>query len=98
MAKEPINKLKIYEKELKELASHVSNNIDYSLWDFDFEKEEFMEKYNEFKKKYSNYNFQKLDIGATTVLPKTGDTFPSGVPLGAVITIIGVVYFTKIKK
>ena len=49
LAKEPIEKLEIYGKELKELPSHIDQNIDDSLWDFDFERDEFMEKYEEFK-------------------------------------------------
>lgn len=53
LAKEPIEKLEIYRKELKELPSHIDQNIDDSLWDFDFERDEFMEKYEEFKKAIS---------------------------------------------
>jgi hypothetical protein len=49
IAKEPIEKLEIYKKELKELPSHIDQNIDDSWWDFDFERDEFMEKYEEFK-------------------------------------------------
>lgn len=50
LAREPIEKLEIYRKELKGLPSHIDQKIDDSLWDFDFEKDEFMEKYEEFKK------------------------------------------------
>ncbi|MBC1479029.1 contact-dependent growth inhibition system immunity protein [Listeria seeligeri] len=49
LAKEPTDKLEKYKEMLKELSSYVENNIDDSMWDFDFEKEEFMEKYDKFR-------------------------------------------------
>lgn len=49
LAKEPIDKLKIYKKELTELPAYIDSNVNESMWDFDFEKEEFMVKFNEFK-------------------------------------------------
>ncbi len=50
LAKEPIEKLERYRNELKELPSQIDKNIDDSFWDFDFERDEFMEKYEGFKK------------------------------------------------
>lgn len=49
LAKAPIDKLEVCKKELKELPLYIDQNIKESMWDFDFEKEEFMERYNEFK-------------------------------------------------
>ena len=39
-----------YTKEPKELPSHIDQNIDNHLWDFAFERDEFMEKYEQLKK------------------------------------------------
>ena len=50
----PIGKLKKYTKKLKELSFHIDQNIDDSLWDFDFERDEFMRKYGQLKKVISN--------------------------------------------
>lgn len=44
-----INKLKQFSKELKELSSSVENQIDSSLWDFEYEKENYMKILNQFK-------------------------------------------------
>ncbi|EPC3703350.1 hypothetical protein U4V85_002891 [Listeria monocytogenes] len=49
LAKEPTDKLEKYKEMLIELSSYVENNIDDSMWDFDFEKEEFMGKYDKFR-------------------------------------------------
>ncbi|WP_206857217.1 contact-dependent growth inhibition system immunity protein [Candidatus Enterococcus mangumiae] len=54
LANVSIEKLKKYTKELKELPSHIDQNIDIHLWDFAFERDEFMEKYEQLKKIISN--------------------------------------------
>lgn len=54
LANVSIEKLKKYTKELKELPSHIDQNIDNHLWDFAFERDEFMEKYEQLKKIISN--------------------------------------------
>lgn len=50
LAKAPIDKLLMYREELKNLPFFIENTIDDSMWDFDFEKDEFIERYTEFKK------------------------------------------------
>lgn len=44
-----INKLKQFSKELKELSSGIENQIDNSLWDFEYEKENYIGILNQFK-------------------------------------------------
>lgn len=44
-----INKLKHFSKELKELSSSIEKQVDSSLWDFEYEKENYMEILNQFK-------------------------------------------------
>lgn len=46
LAKVPVDKLMLYKNELKRLPDHIDNNIDDSMWDFDFEKAEFLERYD----------------------------------------------------
>lgn len=50
LANAPLSKLTIYRNDLKKLPSYIENHLDDSMWDFDFEKEEFMERYIKFKK------------------------------------------------
>lgn len=49
LAKIPVDKLMLYKNELKRFPDHIDNNIDDSMWDFDFEKAEFLERYDMFK-------------------------------------------------
>lgn len=53
LARAPINKLKVYVKQLKELPDWIDNNIDDSMWDFEFEKDEFLERCDEVKQMIS---------------------------------------------
>lgn len=50
LAKEDIEQLQKYKTELRELSPSINHKIDDLSWDFDFEREEFLEKYEEFKK------------------------------------------------
>lgn len=49
LAKAPLEKLLSYKMELKKLSLLVEASIDSSLWDFDFEEKEFMERFEKFK-------------------------------------------------
>lgn len=49
LAREPIDRLRLYDKELKKLPSYIEANIDDSMWEFDFEKEDYMRIYDDFK-------------------------------------------------
>ncbi|MGX7150332.1 contact-dependent growth inhibition system immunity protein [Enterococcus ureasiticus] len=53
LAKEPIEKLSAYKAQLKELTTYIEQNIDESMWDFDFERDEIMEGYDEFRRAVS---------------------------------------------
>ncbi|MBM5597251.1 contact-dependent growth inhibition system immunity protein [Listeria seeligeri] len=49
LSKAPAEKLVNYKDELKTLLSYIDSQINDFLWDFEFEKEEFMTRYLEFE-------------------------------------------------
>lgn len=54
LSKAPAEKLVNYKDELKTLLSYIDSQINDFLWDFEFEKEEFMTRYLEFENCVSN--------------------------------------------